>query len=324
MPHKFPFAAALLGSCLLASAQDGDGRFSGHLSPLLLSQQTRSQLDAEGQARIDALGPATASHRRGLLAPLFELNKPIGAGGGALFARCAIGGLADGYQLQAGYRWPLAQGSRLSLALLPGLVQQQVWQDPYALGTARRETEASVRGLQLQLDRVLGSSFDLQLAAGRRRIASEHSGQQGFSAAQQQSLRREGRLFYAALGQRLDLGGARSLQWQLDLREDRAEGAAMAARRWGGDWEIGQQLGRHGLALGAAWHRLGYEASHPLSGSRRRDHQQALSLRYHYGAPFGWRDTALIARLGWQRQSSNIAFYREREASLGLGLRYAF
>ena len=324
MPHKIPLVAALLSASLLASAQDGEPLFSGHLSPLLISQQTRSQLDAEGEARISTLGPATGSHRRGLLAPLFELNKPIGGAGGELFARSAIGGLADGYQLQAGYRWPLGSGSRLSLALLPGLVQQQVWQDPYALGMARRKTDASVHGLQLQIDRLLGSQLELQLAAGRRRIDAEHSGEQGFSAEQRQSLRREGRLLYAALGQRLDLGGGRSLRWQLDLREDRAEGAAMAARRWGGEWELGQQLGRHGLTLGATWHRLGYEASHPLSGDRRRDHQQALSLRYHYGAPFGWRDTALIARVGWQRQSSNIAFYREREASLGLGLRYAF
>ncbi|WP_255990043.1 DUF2860 family protein [Chitinolyticbacter albus] len=325
MPLRQP---AVLLSCLLFpaawAAQLPDPGFRGNVSLHAGWAEERSQSNTDSNQRISALGRAPESDDTVLVLPMWELAYRFEGFAGEVYFESALGGMADDFYMEAGYRHYLPDGSRLGVGLIPGVPARDAWEDPFALNVDRVETDMTVSGAMLHYDGILGSGLALELGWGERKLDAERSGQQGYSVAQQSQLRREGDLLYAALGYDFELGKETQLNAKLRYLDDNADGVALANQRVGLEVELSHMVGRHTWLIGGEWTEREYDATHPVFDRTRDDTLWGASLAYIYAEPFSWPQTSLIARAGWSELNSNIDFYDEENILVSLGIGYDF
>ncbi|WP_187360111.1 DUF2860 family protein [Chitinolyticbacter meiyuanensis] len=318
----------VLMSCLLIPAawadQVPEPGFRGNVSLHAGWAQERSQSNTDSNQRITELGRAPQSDDTVLVLPMWDLAYRFEGFTGEVYFQSALGGMADNFYMEAGYRHYLPDGSRLGIGLIPGVPARDAWEDPFALNVDRVETDMTVSGAMLHYDAILGSGFNLELGYGERKLDVERSGEQGYSAVQQSQLRREGDLLYASLGHGFDLGEQTSLDARLRYLDDNADGEAMANQRVGVEFELTHSIGRHVLQFAGEWTERDYDATHPVFDKKRDDTLWGASFAYIYAEPFSWKQTSLIARVGWSELDSNIDFYDEENVLVSLGIGYDF
>ena len=77
---------------------------------------------------------------------------------------------------QLGARKDLGSAGILQGGFLFSGIPTQVWEDPYAEGVRREETDRDSTGLRLQWDRVLGTAFEVTFSYRDIAIDTERSG----------------------------------------------------------------------------------------------------------------------------------------------------
>ena len=125
-----------------------------------------------------------------------EINYTFGGGWQAFFGTSLEDAVTLDGVTQLGARKDMGSAGILQGGLLFSGIPTQVWEDPYAEGVRRKETDRDSAGVRLQWDRVLGSAFELTFSYRDISIDTERSGQGVTSvacdAACQDLLRRDG------------------------------------------------------------------------------------------------------------------------------------
>ncbi|UXI02449.1 DUF2860 domain-containing protein [Photobacterium sp. TY1-4] len=305
-----------------AAMQQGKFGLYGEVNLLAGGASEKSSFNTEGQTVITDYNAPGQAEESTVFFPVWDLNFRIPSTNSELYFKSDLVGMASDFYMQAGYRHYLVDGSSVAIGFVPGVLEKETWQDPFALNTERQETKQTVRGLVFNYDNILGSSLALELAAGEHRVDDEQSG--ATTIENTSLLTREGNLYYAAIGQSIPPIAGLGLEWDIHYLFDDADGAAMRGERVGIKAELSRQVNRHIFVLGGDYSTHSFDASHPIFNEVREDTSTGFSLRYVYAAPYNWRNVMLFASGGWDRRESNIDFYDRDQVLTTLGLQYQF
>lgn len=318
--------AAMLTLSLLAAPavaqQQGKFGLYGEVNLLAGGASEKSSFNTQGEAVISDYNAPGQSEESAVFFPVWDLNFRIPSTNSELYFKSDLVGMASDFYMQAGYRHYLVDGSSIAIGMVPGVLEKETWQDPFALNTERQETKQTVRGVVFNYDNILGSSLALELAAGERLIEDELSGENSIEDSAR--LSREGGLYYASIGQVIPPIAGIGLDWEVHYLIADADGAAMRGERVGVTAELSRQVNRHIFVLGGSYATHSFDETHPIFDQIREDASTGVSLRYLYAAPYNWRNVLVFASGGWDSRASNIDFYDREQILTTLGVQYQF
>jgi len=305
---------SLLVSHFAYAEQQNTTGFHGSISLFLGVEGTNSVMDTESQAKITDYSGSEEHHNEAMVIPFWDLNYRFDDASEVYFKSDIIG-MANDFYSQTGYRHYLSDGSSITIGVVSGLLEKEVWKNPYQLQAKREITNAAVQGLVLNYDRILGSDWSIELAGGKYSIDQEDS----ISA-----LDRNANLSYGELSYETDLSPSLGLSWSINYLDVDATGSAEKNQGVATYAELQLRNGRHITMLGASVGLQEFDAINPIWGRTREETKFGVSATYIYAAPFNWKDALFIARGGWDITDANIDFYDHDEYLFTLGMQYGF
>lgn len=305
-----------------ALAADLTPGLSGNVALYTGVSRFESNLNTEGANTLAGLDGPTERESEALVVPIWDLSYGF-ANRHQLVSKVHKDGILNKPYLTLGYRYHLTGGTVIGGGIIPGLIPDETWADPYRPGARRSTSDVDSSGAYLTLDNLFSPGLKALVAYGQQDIDQERSGQDQSLAIQQQ-LERDADVLYGQLSQELSLSDTLQLTWTLHARDHQADGDAEAYQGGGGALELQGVFGRHILGLEAGWARYRYDGSHPLFDRKRRDDVASASLTYGYAAPFNLPDTLAIAQLGWDDNDANLDFFDEQAVGAAVGLRWSF
>lgn len=309
-----------------AQAALAEPGFDGELSVLAGYSSQESNFNTDNAVKNGELNSRGESDSSIVVFPLGQLRYTFGReANNQLFLGTAREDVVTGLvALELGYKREVGQDSSVALSVLPTVVNDETWEDPFVLGESRKETDASGNAIRLQYDNILGSMLNLDMAWFDREIDEERSGE-ALAPDDMQALRRDGDGWYSRLSYRLPIARGAILAPALRYQSFDADGDAMSYSRWGLDATYVRFIGRHRYSLSAEYSNYDFDASHPVFNRTREDDQWGLTMGYEYANIFGWQDWAFTGIISFSERDSNINFYDETERFIvSAGVTYHF
>ena len=151
--------------------------------------------------------------------------------------------MANDFYMQAGLQYHMSDGSHIALGVVPGILEKEVWKNPYLLNDNRDATNAMVQGVVLNYDKILGSNVSLEIAAGQYQIDDERSGE--LLGTISDELNREADLSYLSFSHVINVSESVELEWQGYYLLTDAQGGAMSSTRYGVELELQKHGASH-------------------------------------------------------------------------------
>ena len=233
---------------------------------------------------------------------------------------------------QLGARKDLGSAGILQGGFLFSGIPTQVWEDPYAEGVKRKETDRDSTGMRLQWDRVLGSAFELTFSWRDVSIDTERSGQGVTSvtcdAACQQQLRRDGDQYQFDASYLFRLGESRRhlLRPMIRYTIDDREGDAISGDAYRLQLSyvfIGSGAG-YSVASNVAYVSSSQDARNPIFGRKTDADGIVLDTTLFYRLPIEGGRWQAVGSVLWGEDDSDVNFHDAQVTSLSLGLLYRF
>ena len=233
---------------------------------------------------------------------------------------------------ELGVRHWLPDGTRLSAALYwQPFLPPKTWEDPFVVGERRKRTDADSYGFKLGADNLLGSGFGLRYEFARNDVDDEDSGQ--FLAGQP--------------GSTLTGGDLDNLERDADYHRVTPSYRFAITDRWalipafrytlgdadGGSNSFGAYRPEIGLvydderllvSLNLLYEHFDYGKDNPIFGEERDEDAVSAVLNAVYRQPFGLAGVSLNTLALATDGDSDITFYDNRAALVGLGATYSF
>lgn len=291
---------------------------SGEISLNAAVTSSTSNFNTDGSATIDSLGNKAQSESESLVAPLGSIVYTFGEQleqqiyFGTTREDIAVGTLA----LQLGYKNKLSSGTVVDVSFLPTVVSGETWQDPYQLGTARKETDVKGNAYRLKLESISGSAFSLDLAYATTDVEDD------LNAGT--DLARDAESYYAKAGYRFTVSPTSFVMPSAIYKQHDADGSASAFDSFGAEVSWFNILGRHRLVLTAGFARRDYDSASTLFNEKRSDDEIKLFAAYEYQDFMEWKNYSLISFAGYGDTRSSIGFYDESSYLFAVGLNYKF
>ncbi len=283
-----------------------------------------------GEATVGSVTSAPASDST--LHPILtgEVNYTFGNRWQAFFGTSLEDALTLDAVVQLGLRKDLGRTGILQGGILYSGIPTEVWEDPYAEGVPRDETDRDSAGLRLQWDRILGSAFELTLSYRDVSVDTERSGVGVTSvtctAACQDLLRRDGDQYFVDVSYLFTLGDGQRHRLRPKLRYlmDERDGAAISS-----DAYLAQltylYLGQGynvvtNLALGGS----SYDEANPIFGEKTDSSRYAVDTTLLYRLPTASGRWQALATVLWGEDDSDVRFNDASVFQVGIGATYRF
>ena len=314
----------LLTSVAHGQPQQWQPGFSGELGVITGYTRSNSQFNVENDTT-DSLVKPGSTKSKSLLAPLGSLQYTFANRESQVFFGTDRSDVALGrFHLELGYRHKLQGNSVISASFVPGIIPNKTWADPYLTGQDRKETDSKIRAFRLKYNNIADTDFSLELAGGKRKIDDEQSGQNGYGAATQQQLKRDGNIYFAEASHRFMLSRTMFLRSALNYTRVNADGDAMTNNIYSVEAGLISLFDRSSLALTVNYQNARFGKENPIYGQKQKDHRWGAFLAYAYKEPLGWQDWELVSLTGYNKRSSNIDFYDEKSMMISVGTNYRF
>jgi hypothetical protein len=231
---------------------------------------------------------------------------------------------------QIGARKDLGSSGILQGGLLFVGVPTQVWEDPYAEGVRRKETDRDATGVRLRWDRVAGSPLELTVSWRDVSIDTERSGEGVVSVACdadcQRLLRRDGDQYHfdAAYLFVLDQGGRHLLRPRLRYTIDDRDGDAMSSDAYRLQVSYVFRSQAFSVASNIAYGSSRYDARNPIFDARIDADGVVVDSTLFYPLPFQSGRWQAVGSVLWGRSSSDVAFHDNNLFMVTVGTMYRF
>lgn len=232
---------------------------------------------------------------------------------------------------QLGVRRDLGTSGVVQAGLLFNGVPTQAWEDPYAEGVARKETDRDSAGGRLQWDRVLGSPVQLTFSYRDISVDTEASGQGvrsvACSAACRDLLRRDGTRYTFEASYLYRLGGGTPrhlLRPEVSYAVDDRDGAAISSDAWRLQLShvfLGQG---YTVASNVFYGQSSYDEPNPIFGRKTDSERLALDTTLFYRLPFGDGRWQAVGSVTWGRDDSDVQFHDSELLNVSVGAMYRF
>jgi hypothetical protein len=232
---------------------------------------------------------------------------------------------------QLGYRKDMGAPGLLQVGYVFSGIPTETWEDPYAEGVDRRETDRDSAGVRVQWDRALGSAFQFTVTYRDISIDRERSGQGVLSRscdlACQDLLRRDGDqyTFDASYLFKLGAEGARHLlRPMVRYTMNDRDGEAISGDGYRLQLSYGFIGDGYNLVSNVAYGGTSQDARNPLYGIKTDSTGYALDTTLFYRLPIeGGRWQAMGTAL-WVDEDNDVRFHDNSGYSIGVGAMYRF
>jgi hypothetical protein len=231
---------------------------------------------------------------------------------------------------QFGVRKGLGASGILQVGYLFSGIPTQTWEDPYAEGVKREETDRDSSGLRVQWDRVMGSAVELTFSYRDISIEKELSGQGVTSVpcdvACQDLLRRDGDQYSFDVSYLFKLGeGSRHLLRPMVRYtiEDR-DGEAISGDAYRLQLSyvfLGQG---YTVASNVAFGDTSQDERNPLFGVTTDSSFYAVDTTLLYRLPASSGRWQAMGSILWGKDDSNVRFYDADVFNVSIGAMYRF
>ncbi len=259
-----------------------------------------------------------------------EINYTFGNGWQAFFGTSLEDAVTLDGVTQLGARKDMGSAGILQGGVLFSGIPTQVWEDPYAEGVQREETDRDSTGLRLQWDRVLGTALELTFSYRDISIDTERSGAGVTSvacdAACQDLLRRDGDQYHfdASYLFRLGEGRRHLVRPMLRYTIDDREGDAISGDAYRLQLSyifLGQG---YTVASNVAFGGATQDARNPIFGRKTDSDRVAIDTTLFYRLPTDSGRWQAVGSVLWGEEDSDVDFHDSEVTSVSLGVMYRF
>ena len=259
-----------------------------------------------------------------------EINYTFGNGWQAFFGTSLEDAVTLDGVTQLGARKDLGSAGILQGGVLFSGIPTQVWEDPYAEGVRREETDRDSTGLRLQWDRVLGTAFELTFSYRDISIDSERSGEGVTSVACdatcQDLLRRDGDQYQFDVSYLYRLGeGQRHLvRPMVRYTVDDRDGEAISSDGYRLQLSyifLGQG---YSVASNIAYGSSSHDARNPIFGVKTDSDRFVVDTTLFYRLPTESGRWQAVGSVLWGEDDSEVAFHDSELFMINAGVMYRF
>ena len=259
-----------------------------------------------------------------------EINYTFGGGWQAFFGTSLEDAVTLDGVTQLGARKDMGSAGILQGGFLFSGIPTQVWEDPYAEGVNRKETNRDSTGVRLEWDRILGSAFDVTFSYRDISIDTERSGQGVTSVSCdltcEELLVRDGDQYSFDVSYLYRLGEGRRhlvrplVRYTIDDRD----GEAMSSDGYRLQLSyvfLGQG---YSVASNLAYGSSSFDARNPIFGARTDTDGIVVDSTLFYRLPFESGRWQAVGSVLWGEGDSDVDFHDNEIFMISAGVMYRF
>ncbi|MGF1847740.1 DUF2860 family protein [Vibrio lentus] len=323
-------ATMMLASPSYAALAPSEG-FSGNMTFLTGFTANSSNLDvgqSNHQSQTDLMSSG-ATEANGMVAILGSMQYTFGAlNHKQIFLGTSRDDIITGtLAFEIGYRQQLESGMVIDFSILPTLISGEVWDDPYAVDSKREETDLTGNVVRMQLSKMMGTNFNIDMAFGESDVKKENTGLKGLDLTDEERalMTREREYFYLKSGYQYFLkDGSGILTPSINVFSSNSEGNALSFLSVGAEVNLAKRFGNHGLAFTINAAKRDYDKENPIFNKTREDKDFGAFIAYEYANIFDAKNWSLVSLLGAKTTTSNIEYYQSSQYVVSVGVDYKF
>ncbi|PMH27747.1 hypothetical protein BCU71_04080 [Vibrio lentus] len=323
-------ATMMLASPSYAALAPSEG-FSGNMTFLTGFTANSSNLDvgqSNHQSQTDLMSSG-ATEANGMVAILGSMQYTFGAlNHKQIFLGTSRDDIITGtLAFEVGYRQQLESGMVIDFSILPTLISGEVWDDPYAVDSKREETDLTGNVVRMQLSKMMGTNFNIDMAFGESDVKKENTGLKGLDLTDEERalMTREREYFYLKSGYQYFLkDGSGILTPSINVFSSNSEGNALSFLSVGAEVNLAKRFGNHGLAFTINAAKRNYDKENPIFNKTREDKDFGAFIAYEYANIFDAKNWSLVSLLGAKTTTSNIEYYQSSQYVVSVGVDYKF
>ncbi|WGS59995.1 DUF2860 family protein [Vibrio lentus] len=323
-------ATMMLASPSYAALAPSEG-FSGNMTFLTGFTANSSNLDvgqSNHQSQTDLMSSG-ATEANGMVAILGSMQYTFGAlNHKQIFLGTSRDDIITGtLAFEVGYRQQLESGMVIDFSILPTLISGEVWDDPYAVDSKREETDLTGNVVRMQLSKMMGTNFNIDMAFGESDVKKENTGLKGLNLTDEERalMTREREYFYLKSGYQYFLkDGSGILTPSINVFSSNSEGNALSFLSVGAEVNLAKRFGNHGLAFTINAAKRDYDKENPIFNKTREDKDFGAFIAYEYANIFDAKNWSLVSLLGAKTTTSNIEYYQSSQYVVSVGVDYKF
>ncbi|PMH01262.1 DUF2860 family protein [Vibrio lentus] len=323
-------ATMMLASPSYAALAPSEG-FSGNMTFLTGFTANSSNLDvgqSNHQSQTDLMSSG-ATEANGMVAILGSMQYTFGAlNHKQIFLGTSRDDIITGtLAFEVGYRQQLESGMVIDFSILPTLISGEVWDDPYAVDSKREETDLTGNVVRMQLSKMMGTNFNIDMAFGESDVKKENTGLKGLDLTGEERalMTREREYFYLKSGYQYFLkDGSGILTPSINVFSSNSEGNALSFLSVGAEVNLAKRFGNHGLAFTINAAKRDYDKENPIFNKTREDKDFGAFIAYEYANIFDAKNWSLVSLLGAKTTTSNIEYYQSSQYVVSVGVDYKF
>nr|WP_159063648.1 DUF2860 family protein [Thaumasiovibrio occultus] len=309
----------------LHARQPQEAGFSGDLGVNLFFSSNNSQFETENSTPLSQLNATNSKHSDTKVVPIGNLTYTFADKRNQLFFGASRADVAIGrLHFDIGYRHWLEDGTRLSLSFIPGIMDNEMWLDPYVTGSQRQITDSQSSAVRLEARQLFGTGLSTEIAAGQIEMDQESSGQTQFGQEVSQLLDRNADVLFAEIGYSFAINRGLILRTAANYVNYDADGAAVAYDQLGVEMTLVVATRTQSIITTLSYGDFTYDTVHPLFDQTRDEDQWSVFVAYEYRNLLGWDNWSLVSLLGYTDKSANIAFFEEESWLTSVGINYRF
>jgi len=340
MAKQWVLFAALTWTTLLANpaysqpeSDDFEPGFKGTARVFMgiSSSKSLSQVSDENN-KIDSLDQDANSETEFMVFPMFNLEYTLSNRATTLFAGKADVDVIQGdFLFKTGIRQKLPDNTVVSLSYIPniGIIDDEVWKDPYLTGVKRSKTDRDSMAVALEVESLFGTPVYLNYTFASQEIDDEASGQSllaagAITAEEVTRLSRDSDAHIVESGFQIPLGGPFMMEAGIVYARNDAVGDAMSFDNYGADLSLLFRQPAFMVMASTSFNYADFDETHPVFDTRRQDNTYSANIGIEIPSPMGFDTMSLMIMADYGTRCSNITFYDNEEYSLGAGITYRF
>lgn len=230
---------------------------------------------------------------------------------------------------QLGYRKDMGGPGLLQVGYVFSGIPTETWEDPYAEGVDRRETDRDSAGVRLQWDRAMGSPFQFTFTYRDVSIDRERSGQGVLSrtcnVACQELLVRDGDQLTFDASYLFKLGGGQHLlRPMVRYTVNDRDGDAVSNDLYRLQLSYAFMGDGYNLVSNVAYAAASQDARNPLYGIKTDATGYALDSTLFYRLPIEGGRWHAMGTILWAEEDNDVRFHDNAVFSIGVGAMYRF
>jgi hypothetical protein len=259
-----------------------------------------------------------------------EINYTFGNGWQAFFGTALEDAVTLDGVTQLGVRRDLGSAGIVQGGFLFSGIPTQVWEDPYAEGVRRDDTDRDSTGLRLQWDRILGTALELTFSYRDISIDTESSGEGVTSVACdavcRDLLRRDGDQYHfdASYLFRLGAGQRHLVRPMFRYTIDDRDGAAVSSDAYRLQLSYVFLGNGYTVASNIAYGSSRFDARNPIFGARTDTDGVVVDATLFYRLPFEGGRWQAVGSVLWGEGDSDVAFHDTELFMISAGVLYRF